>query len=55
MPRQDLLSQLSQLLPEVIDKLTPDGKIPKESDLLPGPMEAGERRQDSQALTAEKS
>jgi uncharacterized protein YidB (DUF937 family) len=41
MPREDLLSQLSRLLPDVIDKLTPDGKLPKESDLLPGPEEAG--------------
>jgi uncharacterized protein YidB (DUF937 family) len=35
MPRDDLLTQLARLLPEVIDKLTPDGKLPKESDLLP--------------------
>jgi uncharacterized protein YidB (DUF937 family) len=34
MPRDDLLTQLSRLLPDVIDKLTPDGKLPKESDLL---------------------
>ena len=40
MPRDDLLSQLSRLLPEVIDKLTPDGKLPKESELLAGPKEA---------------
>ena len=40
MPRDDLLVQLSRLLPEVVDKLTPDGKLPKESDLLPGPAEA---------------
>ena len=39
MPREDLLLQLSRLLPDVIDKLTPDGKLPKESDLLPGPEE----------------
>ena len=45
LPRDDLLSQLSRALPEVIDKLTPDGKLPKESDLLPGPEEAvAERR-----------
>jgi uncharacterized protein YidB (DUF937 family) len=36
LPRDDLLSQLSRALPEVIDKLTPDGKLPKEADLLPG-------------------
>ena len=35
MPRDDLLTQLARLLPEVIDKLTPNGKLPKESDLLP--------------------
>ena len=39
MPRDDLLTQLARLLPEVIDKLTPDGKLPKESDLLPEPDE----------------
>jgi uncharacterized protein YidB (DUF937 family) len=44
MLRDDLLAQLSRLLPEVVDKLTPDGKLPKESDLLPGPAEAWERR-----------
>ena len=45
LPREDLLSQLSRALPEVIDKLTPDGKLPRESDLLPGPEEAvAERR-----------
>jgi uncharacterized protein YidB (DUF937 family) len=36
MPRDDLLSQLSRLLPEVIDKLTPNGNVPREEDLLPG-------------------
>jgi len=41
--RDDLLAQLSRVLPEVIDKLTPQGKLPKESDLLPGPREVGER------------
>lgn len=40
MPRDDLLSQLSRLLPDVIDKLTPEGKLPKERDLLAGPNEA---------------
>ena len=39
LPRDDLLSQLSRALPEVIDKLTPGGKLPKEADLLPGPEE----------------
>jgi len=28
MPKEDLLSQLSRLLPDVIDKLTPQGKVP---------------------------
>jgi uncharacterized protein YidB (DUF937 family) len=36
MPRDDLLSQLARLLPEVIDKLTPDGKVPREDDMPPG-------------------
>jgi uncharacterized protein YidB (DUF937 family) len=54
MQRDDLLAQLSRLLPDVIDRLTPDGKLPKESDLMPGPMEAGELRQGSEAMTAEK-
>jgi len=34
MPRDDLLAQLSRLLPEVIDKLTPNGQLPNETDLL---------------------
>jgi uncharacterized protein YidB (DUF937 family) len=33
----DLLSQLSNLLPGVVDRLTPNGQLPSESDLLPGP------------------
>ena len=36
-PQDDLLSQLSKYLPGVIDKLTPDGQLPNQSDLLPGP------------------
>lgn len=47
MPRDDLLSQLSRLLPEVIDKLTPDGKLPKDTDLLPGPADTVRPRQRS--------
>jgi uncharacterized protein YidB (DUF937 family) len=31
-----LLSQLARLLPEVIDKLTADGKVPREEDIPPG-------------------
>jgi uncharacterized protein YidB (DUF937 family) len=42
MPRDDLLSQLSRLLPEVIDKLTPEGRLPKDEDLIAGPRESGE-------------
>ena len=37
LPRDDLLSQLSRLLPEVIDKLSPTGRLPRDEDLLPGP------------------
>ena len=40
MPRDDLLTQLSRLLPDIIDKLTPNGTLPKQSDLLPGPEDA---------------
>jgi uncharacterized protein YidB (DUF937 family) len=36
-PQDDLLSQLSKYLPGVIDKLTPNGHLPNQSDLLPGP------------------
>ncbi|WP_188854097.1 YidB family protein [Aureimonas glaciei] len=32
MPRGDLLSQLSELLPGVIDKLTPNGRVPDHSE-----------------------
>ena len=42
MPREDLLSQLSRLLPDVIDKLTPQGKMPAKEDLLAGPHEDNE-------------
>jgi uncharacterized protein YidB (DUF937 family) len=35
--QDDLLAQLSQLLPGVVDKLTPNGRLPAASDLLPGP------------------
>ena len=34
LPRDDLLSQLSHLLPEVIDKLSPNGKLPTEEEFL---------------------
>jgi uncharacterized protein YidB (DUF937 family) len=36
-PHEDLLSQLSKLLPGVIDKLTPNGQLPSRADLLQGP------------------
>ena len=32
-PQDDLLSQLSRLLPDIIDKLTPEGKLPRPEDL----------------------
>ena len=32
-PQDDLLSQLSKYLPGVIDKLTPNGQLPNETDL----------------------
>jgi uncharacterized protein YidB (DUF937 family) len=41
--RDDLLSQLSRLLPEVIDKLTPNGKVPREEELLSGLKDPGQR------------
>jgi uncharacterized protein YidB (DUF937 family) len=36
-PQDDLLSQLSKYLPGVIDKLTPNGQLPSQADLLQGP------------------
>ena len=33
----DLLSQLSNILPGVVDKLTPNGRLPNDAELLPGP------------------
>ena len=35
-PHDDLLSQLSKILPEVVDKLTPNGKLPSQADLQSG-------------------
>ena len=43
MPRDDLLSQLSRILPGVVDKLTPHGKLPSDEDLVSGTDE-GQRR-----------
>jgi uncharacterized protein YidB (DUF937 family) len=37
LPHDDLLAQLSKILPGVVDKLTPNGQLPNESDLLAGP------------------
>jgi uncharacterized protein YidB (DUF937 family) len=41
MQRDDLLSQLSRLLPEVIDKLTPQGRLPEDEDLIAGARDSG--------------
>jgi uncharacterized protein YidB (DUF937 family) len=35
-PQDDLLSQLSRYLPGVIDRLTPNGQLPKQADLRSG-------------------
>ena len=43
LPRDDLLSQLSRLLPEVIDKLSPNGKLHEDADLLSGPETPADR------------
>jgi uncharacterized protein YidB (DUF937 family) len=37
MSHDDLLAQLSKVLPGVVDKLTPNGEVPDEADMLPGP------------------
>jgi uncharacterized protein YidB (DUF937 family) len=33
MPRQDVLSQLSQALPDMVDRLTPEGRIPDRDEV----------------------
>lgn len=38
--QDDLLGQLSQILPGVVDNLTPHGRLPPEADMLPGPRRA---------------
>jgi uncharacterized protein YidB (DUF937 family) len=43
-PRDDFLSQLSQVLPSVVDKLTPQGQLPSDADMLPGPVDETEQR-----------
>jgi uncharacterized protein YidB (DUF937 family) len=47
MPRDDLLSQLSCLLPEIVDKLTPQGKLPPASDLVAEPEQAERAREQT--------
>ena len=37
LPHGDLLSQLSNILPGVVDRLTPNGRLPSDAELLPGP------------------
>jgi uncharacterized protein YidB (DUF937 family) len=37
LPHGDLLSQLSNILPGVVDRLTPHGQLPSDAELLPGP------------------
>lgn len=44
LPKQDLLSQLSQLLPGVVDKLTPHGNVPTDGELLAGPRDDDEQK-----------
>ena len=44
MPRDDLLSQLSQVLPRVVDQLTPQGQLPSHADTLPGPADEADQR-----------
>ena len=36
MPQQDLLSQLSQMLPQFVDRLTPQGRIPDRAEMMRG-------------------
>ena len=37
LPQDDLMAQLSKILPGVVDKLTPNGQLPSQSELLAGP------------------
>ena len=37
LPHGDLLSQLANILPGVVDRLTPNGQLPNDAELLPGP------------------
>ncbi|TMK33667.1 MAG: DUF937 domain-containing protein [Alphaproteobacteria bacterium] len=36
-PRNDLLSQLSQALPTLVDRLTPQGRIPEPDEMARSP------------------
>jgi len=44
MPRDDALSQLSQVMPGVLDKLTPQGQLPSDQDTLPDPSDEADQR-----------
>jgi uncharacterized protein YidB (DUF937 family) len=37
MPKDDLLSSLSRVLPDIIDKLTPNGQLPSTKELVASP------------------
>ena len=43
MPKEDLLSDLSRILPDIIDKLTPRGQLPPATDLVAMPGEEPQR------------
>ena len=51
LPRDDLLSQLSRLLPEVIDKLTPNGRLPADAELHADPDDMNAEELDSPLAT----
>ena len=34
LPREQLLSELSDTLPDAVDKLTPEGRVPRDEDLV---------------------
>ena len=44
MPKEDLLSQLSKLLPGVVDQLTPNGTVQSDDEPLAGPRDADEQK-----------
>jgi uncharacterized protein YidB (DUF937 family) len=44
--QDELLTQLSQALPEAVDKLTPQGKMPDSADLLAGPRDEGAEKEE---------